>query len=73
MDDLGSCAKCVYLWLACVAVEFGDLNWAIARVCKVRPEPDRSRLSLLRSEPGRSLEVLVERFCSVKVVLCFQS
>ena len=32
----------------------GDLNWAIARVCKVRPEPGRSRLSLLRSESGRS-------------------
>ena len=51
---MGIFAKCVYLWLACVAVYFGDLNWAIARVCKVRLEPGWSRLSLLRSEPGQS-------------------
>ena len=32
----------------------GDVNWAIERVCKERPEPSQSRLSLLRSESGRS-------------------
>ena len=29
---------------------FGDLNWSIARVCKVRPKSGQSRLGLLQCE-----------------------